>query len=68
MMKSVAILEVNECSCEERGGADIGVARIFNWRWGPKPQITCYDVIRNFERGIFCGDEDIVDRRSEAAA
>ena len=34
--------------------SNIGVARIFDWG-GPKPQITCYDVIRNFERGIFVG-------------
>ena len=27
--------------------ADLGVARIFDWG-GPKPQITCNDVIRNF--------------------
>ena len=38
----------------------IGVARIFDWR-GPKPQITCNDVIRNFEKGIFCGGEGIVE-------
>ena len=30
----------------------IGVARIFDWG-GPKSQITCNDVIRNFETGIF---------------
>ena len=28
-------------------------------RRGPKPQNTCNDVIRNFERGIFCGGKDI---------
>ena len=27
---------------------------------GPKPHITCNDVIRNFEKGIFCGGKDIV--------
>ena len=31
----------------------IGVARIFDWG----AQITCNDVIKNFERGIFCGAE-----------
>ena len=36
----------------------IGVARIFDWE-GPKPQITCNDVIRNFKRGIFCEGKDI---------
>ena len=36
----------------------IGVGRIFDW-WGAKPQITCNDVIRNFERGIFCEGKDI---------
>ena len=33
--------------------AAIGVARIFDWR-GPKPQITCKDVVKNFDREIFC--------------
>ena len=28
---------------------------------GAKPQITCNDAIRNFERGIFCGGKDIVE-------
>ena len=40
----------------------IGVARIFDWGGGgPKLQITCNDVIRNFETGIFCGSKDIVE-------
>ena len=39
---------------------NIGVARIFDWG-GSKPQITCYNVIRNFKRGIFCGGKDIVE-------
>ena len=34
----------------------IGVAWIFDWgRGGPKPQITCNDVITNFEREFFVG-------------
>ena len=45
------IILLNEC---------IGVARIFDWG-NPKPQITCNDVIRNFERGIFSGGKDIVE-------
>ena len=40
-------------------GAVVGVARIFDW--GVKPQITCNDVIKNFERGTFCGGKDIVE-------
>ena len=43
--------------CEKSVPADIGVARIFDWG----AQITCNDVIRNFERGIFCGGKDIVE-------
>ena len=39
--------------------AIIGVARIFDW--GGKPQITCNDVIRNFERETFCGGKNIVE-------
>ena len=38
----------------------IGVARIFIGERG-KPQITCNDVIRNFERGIWC--KEIVERK-----
>ena len=38
----------------------IDVARIFDWG-EPKPQITCNDVIRNFERGTFCGGKDTVE-------
>ena len=38
---------------------NLGVARIFDWG-SPKPQITCNDLIRNFERGIFSGGKDIV--------
>ena len=49
-MRPTIILS-NEC---------IGVARIFDWG-NPKPQITCNDVIRNFERGIFSGGKDIVE-------
>ena len=45
------IILLNEC---------IGVAGIFDWG-NPKPQITCNDVIRNFERGIFSGGKDIVE-------
>ena len=32
---------------EPRPPGRIGVAKIFDWE-GPKPQITCNDVIRNF--------------------
>ena len=35
---------------------DMGVARVFDWG-APKPQITCNDVIRNFEKGIFRGGQ-----------
>ena len=45
------IILLNEC---------IGAVRIFGWG-NPKPQITCNDVIRNFERGIFSGGKDIVE-------
>ena len=31
---------------------NIGVARIFDWG-GPKPQITCNDVIENFQKRNF---------------
>ena len=31
------------------------------WLGWPKSQITSSDVIRNFERGIFCGDKDTVE-------
>ena len=40
------------------GGGPLGhtnVARIFDLGVQTKPQITCNDVIRNFERGIFVG-------------
>ena len=37
----------------------IGVPRIFDWR-RPKPQITCYEVIRNFQKRKFLWDKDIV--------
>ena len=40
-------------------GHDHRVARIFDWGGG-KPKIACYDVIRNFEKGSFCGGKDIV--------
>ena len=39
----------------------IDIASIFDWEWGPKPQITCNDIITNFESGIFCGGKDIVE-------
>ena len=38
----------------------IGVARIFDWG-GPKPQITCNDVIRNFRKSNFLWGKDIVE-------
>ena len=37
----------------------IGVARIFDWG-GPKPQSTCNDVIKNFQKRNFLWDKDIV--------
>ena len=33
---------------------------------GPEPQITCHDVIRNFEKGIFCRAKISKNERSEA--
>ena len=38
----------------------IGVARIFDWG-GAKPQITCNDVIRNFQKRKFLWGKDIVE-------
>ena len=38
----------------------IGVARIFDWG-GPKPQITCNDVIRNFQKRNFLLGKDIAE-------
>ena len=40
----------------------IGVPRIFDWG-RPKPQITCYDVIKNFQKKKFLWDKDIVGRK-----
>ena len=37
----------------------IGVPRIFDWG-RPKRQITCYDVIKIFQKWKFWGDKDIV--------
>ena len=37
----------------------IGVAR--NIDWGPKPQSTCNDVIRNFRKSNFLRDKNIVE-------
>ena len=37
----------------------IGVPRIFDWG-RPKPQITCYDVIKIFQKRNFLWDKDIV--------
>ena len=42
----------NICSFERMKA--IGVARISDWE-GPKPQITCNDVIRSFQKRNFCG-------------
>ena len=36
----------------------IGVPRIFDWK-RPKPQITCYDAIKNFQKRKFLWDKDI---------
>ena len=41
-------------------GQTIGVARIFD-RGGPKPQITCNDVIRNFQKKNFLWSKDIAE-------
>ena len=41
---------------------NIGLARIFDWG-EPKPQITSSDLIKNFERGIFCWGKHIVERK-----
>ena len=38
----------------------IGVARIFDWG-GPKLQITCNDVIKNFQKKNFLWGKDIVE-------
>ena len=46
---------------QTRNPPDIGVTRIYDWGGGAKPQITCNDVIRNFERGICCGGKDILE-------
>ena len=37
----------------------ISVPRIFDWG-RPKPQITCYDVIKNFQKRKFLWDKNIV--------
>ena len=37
----------------------ISVARIFDWERGTKPQTTCNDVIRNFQKKKFLWDKDI---------
>ena len=47
---------------------NMGVAWIFDWESGGKPQITYNDVIRNFQEWNFRGDKDITERRSEAVA
>ena len=38
----------------------IGVARIFDWGGGPEPQITCNDVVKNFQKRNFLWDKSIV--------
>ena len=38
----------------------IGIPRIFDWG-RPKPQITCYDVIKNFQKRKFLWDKDIAE-------
>ena len=40
----------------------IGVPRIFNWA-KPKPQITCNDAIKNFQKRKFLRDKEIVGRK-----
>ena len=57
-----------------RARQDVGVvdallrrSRVF-WLGGPKPQITCYDVIRNFKKGIFWGGKISKNGRSETVA
>ena len=40
----------------------IGVARIFDWEGGGgKPQMTCNDVIKNFQKSNFSRGKDIVE-------
>ena len=39
-------------------GGSIGVARIFDWGAGPKLQITCNDVTRNFRKRNFLWVKD----------
>ena len=51
---------VKTSELKHHGVINIGVARIFVWG-GAKSHITCNGVIRNFERGIFCGVKDIVE-------
>ena len=46
------ILSVSTFSLVIKGVPDIGVAKIFDLG-GPKPQITCNDVIRNFQKRNF---------------
>ena len=38
----------------------IGVARIFDWG-GPKPQLTCKDVIKNFQKRKFLWGKIVVE-------
>ena len=47
-------------ACKFSNQLTIGVARIFDWG-GPKPQITCNDVIRNFQKRNFLLGKDIVE-------
>ena len=47
-----------ECRPLRGGGGGIGAARILIGG-GPKVQITCDDVIRNFQKRNFLWDKDI---------
>ena len=38
----------------------IGVATIFDWEERPKSQLTCNDVIKNFQKSNFLWDKDIM--------
>ena len=43
-----------QVTCQHRRSQDF-------WLGGPKPQITCNDVIRNFQKRNFLWDKDIVE-------
>ena len=50
-----------QCHLPARAAATaVGVARIFDWG-GPKPHITCNDVIKNFQKRNFSWGKDIME-------